>query len=214
MFSYFLILLHLIPHLLGLSSTPPPKEHLLSSKEISLDKRYPIDSVNKVFRDNILLNVAYLTNSVKSQDDIKWDVIEKPFSKEIVLQPNQVFAFHDAVLPQYKNEIAITSHAHFNLAEGFKSDGYLVGDGVCHLASLMYWAAQEAKLETTAPTNHDFMPIPQVPRKYGVAIYSDPNNPAVGSSQNLYIKNNLKKPIAFRFDYKNDNLKVSVAALD
>lgn len=214
MFGSLLIFLHLIPQLLGLTHQTAPKEHILAAKEISLDKRYPVDSVNKVFKDNILLNVAYMTNSVEDPKEIKWDSIEKPFSKEIVLQPNQVFAFHDAVLPQYKNDVSLTSHAHFNSQEGFLSDGYLVGDGVCHLASLMYWAAKDAELDATAPTNHDFMPIPEVPRKYGVAIYADPNNPGVSSSQNLYIKNTLKKPIAFKFDYNHDNLKISVTTLD
>lgn len=58
--------------------------------------------------------------------------------------------------------------------EGLISDGYLTGDCVCHLASLIYWAARDAGLTALAPTNHDFTTIPEVPKEYGVSIYFTP----------------------------------------
>ena len=179
-------------------------EKVLSQKEISLDKRYNVSSVNDVFKDNILLNIAYLKGVVKDPAKIDWEEVQKPFKYEFKLKPGETFAFHDDVLPEYTGKIAKTTNAHFNAIEGFKTDGYLFGDGVCHLASILYWAAKDAGVEANAPVAHDFMVIPEIPKEYGVSIFS--NNTA----QNLYIKNNKNKDLSFRFEYQNNDLRVLI----
>ena len=182
----------------------------LSSKEISLENRNNVNYVNDVFKDNILLNLWYMQGKKIDARDVKWDEITKPFTFSFTLLPGKTFAFHEDVLPEFKDRVTATTNTHFNFAEGFKSDGYLVGDGVCHLASLIYWAAKEADLDAYAPTNHNFMEIPEVPKNFGVSIYNMPGNPQAGAIQNLYITNNRKKPIVFKFHYMNSNLKLSI----
>jgi vancomycin resistance protein YoaR len=108
------------------------------------------------------------------------------------------------VLPQFTGKVTQTMNAHFMWDEGFKSDGWLTGDGVCHLASLIYRAAKDAGLETLAPTNHNFADIPEVPKEYGVSIFA--RNP----QQNLYITNTFDKPVQFAFTYDGTNLTVKV----
>ncbi len=189
--------------------TPVPTQQVLASHEMSLNDRYPVKSVSDVFKDNILLNIAYMDGKVTSKDNISWDEIEKPFHYELTLKPGEVFAFHDDVLDQYKGKAGYTTHAHFTGQEGFKSDGYLYGDGVCHLASLIYWTAKDAGLDAVAPTNHDFMKIPEIPKEYGVAIYDNPSTPGSNAKQNLYVTNNQDKPVTLVFDYASDNLKIS-----
>lgn len=190
-----------------------PSEQVLSSRSISLEKRYSNKFVNDVMKDNILLNIAYMEGKVGKDAAINWQEIEKPFHYSFTLKPNETFAFHDDVLPEYQGKIAKTTNAHFNSQEGFKSDGYLVGDGICHLASIIYWAAKDAGLEVKAPTNHDFMPIPQIPKEFGVAIYDFPGQSYSNQVQNLYITNNKNTAIEFKFDYDGETLTVSVTAL-
>ena len=139
------------PSFLGLA-----QEKMLSSRTISLDYRYPSERVSDVFKDNILLNIAYLDGRVDSARDIDWTKIEQSFKSEFTLQPNETFAYHDAVLPQYEGKVVKTTESHFNSSDGYKTDGYLYGDGVCHLASLINWAARDANLDVLAPANHDF----------------------------------------------------------
>lgn len=182
----------------------------LSSRSFSMESRYPVASVSEVFKDNILLNVAYLDGRVTAKNQIDWGQIDKSFHSEFTLRPNEVFAYHDTVLPQYEGKVAVTTKSRFNASDGYKSDGYLFGDGVCQLASLINWAARDANLEVFAPANHDFANIPEVPKEYGVAIYFDPNNISHSANRNLYITNNQDKPVTFSFDYDGTNLKVSV----
>ena len=177
----------------------------LSQHSISLAKRSEDSYVNNVFRENILLTIAYMTGSVRKASDIDWQNINKPSHRSLVLRPGEVFAFHDGVLSTYRNKKIITTNAHFGGSEGFLSDGYLYGDGVCHLASLMYWAAKDAGLSTLAPVNHAFANIPGVSREYGVSIFS-PNQ-----QQNLYIENNFDEPVVFTFDYNNDLLSLTIS---
>jgi hypothetical protein len=186
-----------------------PKERVLATREISLQDRYPNRSVNEVFKENILLNLAYMRGLTRAGTTVDWDQVTKPFSYKMTLRPGETFAFHDDVLPSYKSNALKTTNAHFNSQEGFKSDGYLVGDGVCHLASLMYWASKSAGLASLAPTNHNFANIPEVPKEYGVSIYAAPGDSS-DQRQNLYIKNDKTKPIAFVFSYENNVLKVDV----
>lgn len=183
---------------------------VLASHSISLNERYANEFVNGVFRDNILLTMNYMGQKVDGPEDISWEEVNKPFRYEFVLEPGQVFAFHDQVLPKYVGKVAKTTNAHFNYQDGFKSDGYLMGDGVCHLASLIYWAAKDAGLSAEAPTNHNFANIPQVPKEYGVSIFAVPNQPASSSLQNLYVTNNTPETIKFMFVYENGVLTVNV----
>jgi VanW like protein len=186
-------------------------QKVLASREIDMEYRYGVPSVSKVFKDNILLNIAYLDGRVTSASQIKWDEIDRPFHSEFTLNPNEAFAYHDAILPEYQDRVVVTTNARFNKQDGFKSDGYLYGDGVCQLASLINWAARDALLEVTQYTNHDFAAIPEVPKQYGVAIYYNPNSKLASARENLYITNNQDKPVTFHFDYRDGQLKVSVS---
>lgn len=77
------------------------------------------------------------------------------------------------------------------------------------MASLIYWVAKDARLDTKAPTNHDFMVIPEIDKQYGVSIYSNPFSKGSYQMQNLYVTNNKQKPIIFKFEYNGEKLKVS-----
>ncbi len=188
---------------------PVSEPKVLAVHEFSLENRYPTPYVNDVFKDNILLTISYAVGKQIDPKDINWDNIGKPFKYTLSLKPGETFAFHEDVLPNYTGKVAKTTNAHFNASDGFKSDGYLMGDGVCHLASILYWVAKDAGLDTLAPTRHDFAPVPQVPQEFGVSIYNN-GTKGTGSnqSQNLYITNNKDKTIAFVFDYNGDTLTV------
>jgi len=186
------------------------KENVISSHVMSLEKRYSNSFVNDVFKDNILLTLHYLNGEDYEGDKVDWNKIDKPYNFDLKIQPNSVFAFHDGVLPQFEGKVAQTTNVHFNSEEGFKSDGYLVGDGVCHLASLINWSARDAGLDVTSPTAHDFANIPQVPKEFGVSIFAQKNPTTTNLLQNLYIKNNFKKPVVIKFNFDGTNLKVSV----
>ncbi len=186
------------------------KINTLASKSISLEKRYNDKFVNGVFKDNILLNLNYLAGKVTKKEDINWKEVDNLFEYKFTLLPNQTFAFHDDVLPKYKNSVIKTTNANFNFDDGFKSDGYLTGDGICHLASLIYWVSKNAGMDAYAPTNHDFAQIPEISREYGVSIYKMPGNSGSNAMQNLYITNNKGNPVIFEFNYKNGDLKLSI----
>lgn len=197
-YLYFLLVKQAEPNVLGASSVT------LASRSFSMDDRYGNKFVNDVFKDNILLTISYMAGSVRSKADISWAQVEAPFHYEFTLKPGEVFAFHEGVLPQYKNKVAVTTGVLFNSIEGFKYDGDLVGDGVCHLASLIYWAAKDAGLDAYAPSNHNFAKINDVPKEYGVGIL------APSPLGNLYITNNKEVPVTFAFDFDGTNLTISV----
>ena len=184
--------------------------HVLAKHAFSLADRYSNASVNEVFKDNIWLTLQYLQGSVPGKN-ISWNTITKPFIYSFTLEPQQTFAFHPDILPQYKQTLAQTTHADFSEVQGFKSDGYLYGDGVCHLASLINWTAKDAGLTVYAPTKHNFAMIPDIPKKYGVAIYDAPNQLSASEQQNLYITNNQAEPVNFTFDYQNNTLSVTAS---
>lgn len=186
------------------------EKQFLASANISLENRHEDKYVNDVFKDNILLNMAYMSGKVSKSEDIDWNDIRSKFYYKFTLFPNKTFAFHDDVLPKYKNLLSFTTNAHFNFQEGFKSDGYLMGDGVCHLASLIYWVSKQAGLDAYAPASHDFAVIPEISKEYGVSIYSMPGNIHANALQNMYVTNNGKNPVVFEFDYDGKNLKFSV----
>ena len=187
---------------------------VLSQVTYSLSNRYSNSYVNKVFSDNILLTLAYMSGKVKVGQAIPWNIVKSSGIKTISLKPGQTFAFHDEVLEKYKGKVALTTNAHFDSSEGFESDGWLVGDGVCHLASFMYVAATQAGLLAEAPTRHDFAAIPDVPQQSGVSIFYSPNNPSSSTLQNLYITNNHSKTIAFVFAQSKNDLNIKVEELD
>ena len=177
---------------------------VLAQANYSLENRYSNSYVNDVFVDNILLTLAYMSGKVKKGDIVAWNVVREDGEAEFILKPGETFAFHDAVSDKYKNKIAVTMNSHFNAGEGFKSDGWLVGDGVCHLASFIYVAAKNAGLEVEAPTSHDFAVIPNIEKKDGVSIFSE------NSLQNLYITNNQNEDIIFVIVYKDNSLTIRV----
>jgi hypothetical protein len=177
---------------------------VLATHSFSLEDRYGNTFVNDVFKDNILLTLAYMDGTVKDKADLSWDKVESPFTYEFTLNPGEEFAFHDGTLPDYSKNVVKTTGVTFNSQEGFKYDGDLVGDGVCHLASLIYWTAKDAGLSAYAPSNHNFAKINDVPKEYGVAIM------APSPMGNLYITDNLNKPVNFVFNYDGTNLSVNV----
>lgn len=186
--------------------SPPP----LASREISLENRQNDRYVNEVFKDNILLNLAYLSGRVKKSSDINWDEIRKPFTYEFILVPSETFAFHEDVLPQYEGKVKLATNARFNYQDGFRFSGLLYGDGVCHLASLINWVAKDASLEVRSLVNHDFREIPDIPKEHGVSIYYYPGQKLANAAQNLYITNNLKNPVVFKFSSDGKKLKVEI----
>lgn len=196
------------------SLQPVSQAVLLASHQFSLKERYKNKFVNDVFKDNILLTMKYMEKGKALEKPIRWKEVEKPFLYSFRLKKGETFAFHEQVLSEYQSKnIKLTTNAHFNAQDGFRSDGYLFGDGVCHLASLLYWVAKEAGLSVEAPTNHNFAVIPQVPKEYGVSIYYQPNVRENSASQNLYITNNRSNDVIFRFDYDGNNLMINVSEL-
>ena len=140
--------------------------------------------------------------------------VSDPFIYEFRLEPSRTFAFHGDVAEKYNNSLVKTTNARFNAADGFKTDGYLFGDGVCHLASLIYWVARDAGLAAEAPTNHNFANIPDVPKEFGVSIYSNPASKGSNTLQNLYITNNTQNPVVFIFDYDGKKLQITISTID
>ena len=201
---------------LALISNPGPKAILgdssveLASRSYSMENRYNVPSVNRVFKDNILLALKYMDGSVKGKSDISWPEIEKPFHTEFTLNPGEGFAFHDQIMPEFKDKVVLTTNARFNSDQGFVSDGWLVGDGVCHLASFIHVAALDAGLTSVSLARHDFATISEIPGEFGVSIKYMPGEFSNSSRQNLYIVNTKEKPVTFEFDFDGTSLKVEV----
>src|SRR3989344_5280618 len=124
---------------------------ILGEKQYSMENRYPVKSVNEVMKKNILLNLAYINGTVTKKSDIDWSKITSSFHFEKTLKPGEIFAFHDIVSQEYSGKIAFSSNSNFGSADGYVTDGYLYGDGVCDLASLINWAALSAGLKTEVP---------------------------------------------------------------
>jgi len=165
----------------GLANQPQE----LASHSLSLKNRYAVASVNEIFKYNILRTLEIN-------------------GYEFELKPGEQFAFHDQILPEYAP--SVVGKAHYNGAQGFKSDGYLMGDGVCHLASFLNMVALQAGLETYVPKNHDFAAIPDVPKKYGVSIYS------TSATNNLYITNTKPYSVKFKFLTEGDQLTLIISS--
>lgn len=213
------LILTILSAVLGLSaygSTVSPEAQTLAQNELasrafSLENRYRVPSVNEVMKKNILLNLAYLDGSVQAKGDISWDeLVNEPKTYKFSLAPGATFAYHSDILPQYQDSLAQTTNSYFNAAQGYLSDGYLYGDGVCHLASLINWAARDAGLEVLVTKDHrSVAPIPEIPDDYGVSIYINPQT-GVGERNNLYITNNKDAEVSFEIEYTGTDLEVKV----
>ncbi len=194
----------------AMAVAPVATVQTIATHQFSMNNRYQVPSVNEVMKKNILLSIAYMTGQVSKKSDIDWTKVTSTFHYEKILNPGEVFAFHQNILKQYADKLAFTTNAHFNASDGFVSDGYLFGDGVCDLASLINWAALDAGLKTYVPTDHRAVAhIPDIPDDFGVSIYMNPEN-GVGTTNNLYVTNTKDKPVTFQFDFDGTNLKVSV----
>jgi hypothetical protein len=190
-----------------------PTTPVLAQHEMSLANRYAVASVNEVMKKNILLNLSYLAKSVQSKSEVDWEKVGEPFAYTLALAPGKTFAYHDDVLPEFQANLQQTTNAHFSSDEGFVTDGYLFGDGVCHLASLINWVAQDAGLAVLVTKNHNFANIPEVPKEYGVSIYTIKGQVGSGARNNLYITNNHDHAIQFHFVYTADE-KLTITATE
>src|SRR5882762_2142267 len=81
-------------HTVSPSLAPQQKQNILSSHSMSLEKRYTNEFVNDVFKDNILLTLAYMKGDVSNKTQINWGTVEKPFHYEFSLKPHENFTFH------------------------------------------------------------------------------------------------------------------------
>jgi len=188
---------------------------VLAESEIDLSKRWPEKGVNDGFRENILLALCYLKMSqidpnfepnIGGQEE---DLCEESFKVEFELGPGEMFALHKNIVRKYRDKIVKTMESEFLTTQGYKSVSGLGGNGVCHLASLINWAASEAELEVLAPTDHGFAEIEGVPRKYWTSIRYQESG---GNSQrqNLYVVNNKDYKVRFLFEKKGEGLSLKI----
>ena len=185
----------------------------LASHAFSMGYRYQDPWVSEVFADNILLTLAYMRQTVRKGEQVDWSTVREPFHWSLDIEPGSVVTYHANVLPKYERIAIPLTNVYFNGSEGFRSDGYLVGDGTCQLASLLSWVARDAGLTVEAPVNHDFAAIPEVPKEQGVSIYSHPTNKARSATQNLYIQNDFSRVVRFAFHYDGETLRISASKL-
>jgi len=102
-----------------------------------------------------------------------------------------------------------TMGSEFLVEQGYRSVMGLGGNGVCHLASLINWAASEAGLQVLAPTDHAFAEIPGVPRKYWTSIKYQENS-TNSQLQNLYVTNNKDFTVRFLFEKNREILEIKI----
>ena len=176
-------------------------QKVLAEESLDLTVREPSPEANQGYADNIILALHYLKGEVTLPVD--WQEVRKPFEMSFVLQPGEIFAFHENVLPEFAQP-ALTMNSEFLTTEGYKSVWGLGGNGVCHLASLMNWVASEAGLEVVAKANHNFALIPGISQKYGTSIRSQ------SPSQNLYIINSLDQPVSFTFKISKNDVSLKI----
>lgn len=193
------------------TTSPTRPEEVLSSRTLSLSNRHANSNINQIFKKNILLNLAYLEGSATKNSPINWQEVVQPQSFRVSLNPGETFAYHDHVLDEYKSSLALTTNTHFNASDGYLNSGFLFGDGVCHLASILNWAAQDAGLDVEVTKAHSIAPIPDIPDKYGVSIYTIESDPNSGTKNNMYITNNQAETVIFEFTYdEQDQVTVRV----
>lgn len=186
------------------------EQRLLARQTLSLKNRHTNQQINEVFAKNILLNLAYISGEVKNKEKLDWQKVTQAHEFSIVLHPNQVFGYHDHVLPEYEQKLIETPKTYFHAQDGYLSSGYLYGDGVCHLASLLNWTALSAGLETFVPKSHSIAKIPDIDDEYGVSIYVVESDKKSGVNNNLYITNTKQTPIEFKFIYNQERVAIEV----
>jgi hypothetical protein len=195
------------------------KQIIKSAPALSSQKIWIRDAdVGPVLRDNIILQLHYIKGDVlefakegvvTSPNDLDWEALRKPFSGYFILNEGETYAFQPDILPEFQTGKVIATPAKFGWNDGFKSYGGLSGNGVCYLASFMNWVGKGAGLSVTAKVNHDFYPVPGVPREYGTAIYVLPGS-SIGKDQNLYITNNLGRPVALFYAFDGEQIEMKV----
>jgi len=168
---------------------------VLAQETLDLTNRHPVESINNGFKENILLALNYLNLDGNNG---------------FILNPDEVFAFHKNILPEFRQYKIVTQESGFFTKDGYKYVGGLAGNGVCHLASLINWVATEASLEVTAPTNHNFAKIPGIEKKYGISILFLPDGGITSEKQNLYIRNSLPSTVKFQFSLFGDELQLTI----
>jgi len=186
-------------------------ESELATHDLNLNDRLTNPSGNKIFRDNILLYTSYLdTLDYPRYRVAKSFTEDETLSSEFVLNSSETFAFHSQLLPEYQNITVKYLNLKLKSDEGFEFFGGLMANGICHLASLMNWTAQDAGLTVVAPTNHSFYPIPDIPRQYGTSIYLLPQSTLETQKQNLYITNSYPFAVKFIFNLKDNILNLKI----
>lgn len=76
---------------------------------MSLTDRAKNSWVNTVFKKNILLTLSYLAAGESGKKHLSMPA--NTYQYDVVLKPNEVFAFHSDVLPKYKNKVIKTTNA-------------------------------------------------------------------------------------------------------
>ncbi len=193
------VLLTPIPQSELINQVADREKGFLAQNSLDLTNRDENKEINEIFTDNILLNLYYFAGKIS--DDFSF-----------VLPSGAVFAFHKNILPEYEKGLVMTVGSQFSAEQGFKKAYGIHGNGVCHLASLMNWTASEAGLEVIAKRNHDFSPIPGVPREYGTLISYEEGSKE-SKEKNLYIKNNFDFPVIFQFKLEKKKIKLRILKL-
>ena len=196
--------------------SPLPAGGVLAEKSFNLTNRQPDSWVNEVFADNIVLTLRYLASQGdplqgRPANEQNFKKVRESFETSFTLKPGETFAFQDAALPQFDGKVVKTTNGRFNYDQGYRSSGWLMGDGVCHLASFINQTAREAGLEVVAPARHDFAAIADIPREFGTSIYHMPGHSSANAQQNLYVTNNLNKDIAFMFKVNSDKITLTIS---
>lgn len=181
----------------GMAGQLVEESHILASESLDLNRRAPVESVNEGFKENILIALDHL---------------KRINNGTLILQPGEVFAFHENIAPQFQGEKVITQESGFGVKDGYKVVAGLPGNGVCHLASLMNKVAREAGLAVTAAVDHDFAAIPGIEREYGTSIYFMPGGGRNSANQNLYLKNTLNFPVKLDFSLEGEELQFAISA--
>ncbi len=181
---------------------PIPREEVLAEHVLDLNERLPDSEFgNEVFKFNILLALKYIEGNPD---------LNEPFITEVELQPGEVFAFQENLLPEFEDKTVKTGWTKYIAQEGYKPLAGLFGNGVCHLASLINWTATDAGLEVTALANHDFWPVPGVPKEYGTSIRYLEGGGWKTENQNLYIENSFDQPVKLVFNSTTDEVELKV----
>lgn len=184
---------------------------ILAQNSLSLTNRSPHQWVNEVYTDNIILTLHYAKGDAGKPID--WAKIKQPFDVKFSLKPGETFAFQGDVLPEFEGKVVKTTNATFNGEQGFRSSGWLMGDGICHLASFINLTAKEAGLSVLAPTKHNFAPIPDIPYEFGTSIFYMPGNIYGNAHQNLYIINNFSEEVNFIFVITPEKITLTISNL-